>query len=226
MVRLHALMLLMLAAPAVAAAVPAPEPVPDARPFPAGFVWGTATAAVQVEGDTPHSDWAEFETRPGAIRGSHRIGQAARHFDLYEEDFREARAMRTNGYRFSLEWSRLEPRRGEWNRAAEARYRRMLESLRAKGIRPMVTLHHFSNPTWVAAQGGWENPATITAFEGFVRRVGAAYGHLVDDWITFNEPTIYASEGYFRGVFPPGRANDLVALPRVLGHLARAHGQA
>lgn len=224
MSRLHALLLLLLMAPAVSAAVPAPAP--DALRFPPGFVWGTATAAVQVEGDTPHSDWAEFEQRPGAIRGADRIGQAARHYDLYEEDFREARAMRTTGYRFSLEWSRLEPKRGEWDHAAEARYRRMLESLRAKGIRPMVTLHHFSNPNWVAAQGGWENPATIAAFEGFVRRVGAAYGHLVDDWVTFNEPTIYAAEGYIRGVFPPGKTGDFVALPRVLGHLARAHGQA
>lgn len=194
--------------------------------FPRGFVWGTATAAVQVEGDTPDSDWADFETRPGAIRGGHRIGKAARHFELYEADFREAAAMHTRGYRFSIEWSRLEPSRGAWNAEAVRHYRRMLLSLRAKGLRPLVTLHHFSNPRWVARQGGWENPATIADFDAFTRRAAVAFGDLVDDWITFNEPTIYASEGYVSGRFPPGKLNDLGTLPRVLGHLALAHGRA
>lgn len=194
--------------------------------FPPGFVWGTATAAVQVEGDTPDSDWAEFETRPGAIRGGDRIGKAARHFERYEADFREAAAMHTSGYRFSIEWSRLEPARGVWNHAAVRHYRRMLLSLRAKGIRPLVTLHHFSNPAWVARQGGWENPATIDAFDAFARRSALAFGDLVDDWVTFNEPTIYACEGYVSGRFPPGRANEPGRLPRVLGHLVLAHGRA
>jgi beta-glucosidase len=102
----------------------------------------------------------------------------------------------------------------------------VLKSLRAHGLRPMVTLHHFSNPRWVAAQGGWANPATIADFEGFVRRAAVAFGDQVDDWITFNEPTIYASEGYFSGRFPPGISDDLNTLPRVLGHLAQAHWRA
>jgi beta-glucosidase len=209
----------------VASALPAPT-VGAALRFPAGFAWGTATAAVQVEGGTTNSDWADFEQRPGAIRDGQRIGQAARHYELYDRDFAQAAAMHTNAYRFSIEWSRLEPRKGAWDRAAEAHYRAVLKSLRAHGLRPMVTLHHFSNPRWVAAQGGWANPATIADFEGFVRRAAVAFGDQVDDWITFNEPTIYASEGYFSGRFPPGISDDLNTLPRVLGHLAQAHWRA
>ncbi len=194
--------------------------------FPPGFVWGTATAAVQVEGDTPFSDWAEFEARPGAIRGGQRIGAAARHFDRFEEDFQAASAMNTNGYRFSVEWSRLEPMPGRWNRQAAARYRAMLMSLRAKGIRPMVTLHHFSNPQWVAEQGGWLAPKTAEDFGMFAGRAAAAFGDLADDWVTINEPTLYAAEGHYRGVFPPGPPGRLADLPRVLANLARGHARA
>lgn len=217
---------LLLAAPALAAtALPAPT-APAALAFPKGFIWGTSTAAVQVEGNTVNSDWADFEKRPGAIRDGQRIGVAARHYELYEQDFADAQAMHTNGYRFSIEWSRLEPRRGVWDHAAEAHYRAMLKSLRRRGIHPVVTLHHFSNPRWVAEAGGWANPATITAFEGFAHRSAVAFGDLVDDWLTFNEPTIYGAEGYISGHFPPGVSGDFVTLPRVLGHMARAHWKA
>ena len=198
-------------------------PPPD---FPPGFVWGTATAAIQVEGDTPFSDWAAFQARPGAIRDGRRIGAAARHFELYERDFAAAKAMNTNGYRFSIEWSRLEPLPGRWDRRAAARYREMLRSLRAKGIRPMVTLHHFSNPQWVADQGGWLAPKTAEDFGAFAGRAAHAFGDLADDWVTINEPTLYAAEGHFRGVFPPGRQGGLAELPFVLKQLARGHARA
>lgn len=202
----------------------APAAPPTA--FPPGFVWGTATAAIQVEGGTPFSDWAAFEARPGAIRGGQRIGEAARHYELFEQDFAAAAAMNTDGYRFSVEWSRLEPLPGRWNRRAAAHYRAMLRSLRAKGIRPMVTLHHFSNPQWVADQGGWLAPKTAEDFGAFAGRAGAAFGDLADDWVTINEPTLYAAESHFRGVFPPGRQGGLAELPRVLANLARGHARA
>lgn len=204
----------------------ASAPAPPPAAFPPGFVWGTATAAVQVEGDTPFSDWAAFEERPGAIRGGDRIGRAARHLELYEEDFRAAREMGTTGYRFSVEWSRLEPSEGRWNRQAAARYRAMLRSLRAKGIRPMITLHHFSNPRWVQDQGGWLAPKTAEDFGAFAGRAAAAFGDLADDWVTINEPTLYAAEAHYRGVFPPGRPGGLGELPRVAANLARGHARA
>ncbi|HEY9723396.1 MAG TPA: family 1 glycosylhydrolase, partial [Oscillatoriaceae cyanobacterium] len=90
-------------------------PQPPAIAFPPGFVWGTATAAVQVEGDTPNSDWARFERLPGKIKDGQRIGEAAKEWELYAQDYKQAEAMHTNGYRLSLEWSRLEPRPGVWD---------------------------------------------------------------------------------------------------------------
>jgi beta-glucosidase len=194
--------------------------------FPPDFTWGTATAAVQVEGQTVHSDWEAFERRPGAIRDGDRIGDAARHWELYEQDFAAAHQMGTNGYRCSIEWSRLEPTRGAWDEEAVTHYRAMFESLRAKGIKPLVTLHHFSNPQWVADQGGWESAQTQADFEAFVGRAADAFGDLVDDWVTINEPTVYACEGYVDGGFPPGRHGDFAAIPRVLGNLVKAHGRA
>lgn len=191
--------------------------------FPDGFVWGTATAAVQCEGGTVASDWERFSARPGAIRDGHRIGDAARHWALYEEDFAAAAAMHTNGYRFSIEWSRLVPAPGVWDAGAAAHYRRMLESLTAKGIRPMVTLHHFSNPQWVADRGGWRHPETPALFAEFARRAALAYGDLVDEWVTFNEPTVYAGEGYMRGYFPPGIQGNLPAALQALDRMAEAH---
>lgn len=194
--------------------------------FPASFIWGTATAAVQVEGGTTGSDWDDFEQKPHVIRDNDRIGDAAKHYQKYDQDFRAAAAMNTNGYRCSIEWSRLEPRRGVWDRAAEKHYRQMFTSMRAHGLRPMVTLHHFSNPKWIAAQGGWENPQTIDDFDAFTARAAAAFGDQVDDWLTFNEPTIYAAEGYVDGVFPPGHHGDLGRLPHVLANMVKAHGRA
>lgn len=201
-------------------------PQPPAIAFPPGFIWGTATAAVQVEGDTKNSDWETFERRPGAIKDGQRIGHAAKAWELYREDYKQAAAMHTNGYRFSLEWSRLVPRPGVWDEKAAEHYRAMLECLHADGIRPMVTLHHFSNPQWVDAQGGWQNPKTIDDYCWFVRHCAAAYGDLVDDWITINEPTIYASEGYVAGEFPPGLKGGWGVLPDVLANLVKAHGRA
>jgi beta-glucosidase len=199
---------------------------PSAIHFPAGFLWGTATSAVQCEGGTVHSDWETFQRRPHAIRTSEQIGAAAKAYDTYESDYQAASAMHTNAYRFSIEWSRLEPTRGHFDAHAATHYRAMLLSLRAKGIRPMVTLHHFSNPDWVAAQGGWLNPLTIDDFETFACYAAQTFGDLVDDWITINEPSIYVGEGYLDGAFPPGYQGDFKDVPRVLANMAKAHGRA
>jgi beta-glucosidase len=216
--------LLALLFPPAAAASP-PEVTEPAR-FPPGFIWGTATAAVQVEGDTPNSDWAHFERRPHAIKGGQRIGKAVDAWNMYEQDFAQAAAMHTNGYRMSIEWSRLVPRPGVWDAQAAMHYRRMFESLHAKGIRPTVTLLHFSVPQWVADQGGWLNPKTIEDFAWFVNKAAANFGDLVDDWITINEPTLYACEGYVTGHFPPGRTGEWGTMPEVMANLAKAHGRA
>ena len=118
--------------------------------FPPGFLWGTATAAHQVEGGNRNSWSAWEELGGGRIFGNHISGRACDWWDgQAEEDFARAASMNNNALRFSVEWSRIEPEPGQWNEEALDRYRQMLISLREHGLEPMVTLHHFTNPIWL-----------------------------------------------------------------------------
>ena len=110
-------------------------------------------------------------------------------------------------YRFSVEWSRIEPEEGEWSRAAVDHYRRQCEALRAHGIEPVVTFHHFTTPRWVADQGGWEDPATADRFAGFCERLVGELGDVIGRACTINEPNIVATIGYLLGFFPPGKTD-------------------
>jgi beta-glucosidase len=135
-------------------------------------------------------------------------------------------ALGLNGLRLSLEWSRLEPEEGHWEAAVLARYRQMLMGLRARGIEPLVTLHHFTDPLWLTAQGGFASDKAVALFTRFVRHCVEALGDLCDFWCTVNEPNIYALMGYLLGTFPPGRKGDFANAARVLGNLLRAHAAA
>lgn len=189
------------------------------------FRWGAGTSAYQVEGGNDGNDWADWETRPGAIADGSRAGRACLHWQRYEEDLDLLRALGLDGYRLSLEWSRLEPEPGRYDDAALAHYRAVAEGCRARGIAPMVTLHHFTNPKWFAALGGWETQTNLPHFVRFARWVGAALGDLVDDWITVNEPEVLAFYGYATGVWPPGVSDRSRALA-VLANLLEAHALA
>lgn len=190
--------------------------------FPEGFLWGAATSAHQVEGHNPHNDWWDWEQQPGRIADGSRADVACDWWRRAEEDFDRAAALGQNSHRLSVAWSRLEPREGEWDEAAAARYREMLTALRARGIEPMVTLHHFTNPRWLAEDGGWASPAVVERFARFARRAAETFGDLVTLWCTINEPGIYAFNTYLAAVFPPGRAGLGKAL-RTLRHMAYAH---
>ncbi|MGQ9667497.1 MAG: glycoside hydrolase family 1 protein [Anaerolineae bacterium] len=193
--------------------------------FPEGFLWGTATAAHQVEGGNTNNDWYLWEQRPGRIRNGDRAGTACDWWHRAEEDFDRARELGQNSHRLSLEWSRLEPRPGEWDTAAFARYRQMLAGLRQRHLEPMVTLYHFTLPIWVAEQGGWLNPQTIGHFVRYVERVMQELGDLVTLWCTINEPVVYVYMGYLQGIWPPGMQSFPLAL-KALRHLLLAHAEA
>jgi beta-glucosidase len=139
--------------------------------FPADFRWGTATAAHQVEGNNTLNDWWAWEQEEGRIKEGHRSGLACNWWERAEEDFDRAAELGQNTHRLSVEWSRVEPREGYFDDAALDRYRAMLRALRERGIEPMVTLHHFTNPLWLAEMGGWENPRAVFLFERYVARV-------------------------------------------------------
>ncbi|RPI58964.1 MAG: glycoside hydrolase family 1 protein [Chloroflexi bacterium] len=175
-----------------------------ALPFPPSFLWGTATAAHQVEGYNTQNDWWAFEQRPGAIYHGHRSGRACDWWANAEQDFDLMAAMGHNSHRLSVEWSRIEPQEGRFDPEAIACYRAMLGGLRRRGIEPMVTLFHFSSPLWLARQGGWQNPAVVPLFRRFVRHTVQELGDLVRLWCTINEPNVYAALGHLFGEHPPG----------------------
>lgn len=193
--------------------------------FPPGFLWGTATAAHQVEGHNPHNDWWDWEQQPGRITDGARSEVACDWWHRAEEDFDWAAALSQNSHRLSLAWSRLERREGEWDKTAATRYREMLAALRAHEMEPMVTLHHFTNPRWLAKDGGWTNRAVVERFVRFARRAVEEFGDLVTLWCTINEPAIYAFNTYLAATFPPGRASLGKAM-RALRHMAHAHAAA
>ena len=202
--------------------------VDDARSrleFPRGFLWGAATSAHQVEGRNTGNDWWRFEQQPGAIAGGRGSGEACRHWERFDGDFALAAADGHNAHRLSLEWSRLEPSPGQHDPGAVAHYHAVLESLRRRGITPIVTLHHFTNPLWVADAGGWEARETIDRFESFVRFCAREFGSEVDWWCTVNEPEVYAFRGWSEGIWPPGVRDDSRALA-VIANQLEAHGRA
>jgi beta-glucosidase len=175
--------------------------------FPPGFRWGTATAAHQVEGGNVNNDWWAFEHRPGSPCAES-SGDACDHWRRYPDDIALLASLGFDQYRFSLEWSRVEPAEGEFSRAALDHYRRMCATCLAHGIEPVVTFHHFTTPQWVAAQGGWHEAATVDRFLRFAERAVDALGDLIGRACTINEPNIGATVGYRLGFFPPGLVDE------------------
>ncbi len=195
-------------------------PNPRSRPFPQGFLWGAATAAHQVEGDNRASDWWAFEQ---AGRLPFASGAACRHYQLFEQDFELARTWGHNAHRFSIEWSRIEPREGEWAQDALDHYRAVVQALRRRGMEPLVTLHHFTSPAWFTQAGGWLAPGGAACFARYVERVASHLKDQVRWWITINEPTVYAKNAFVTGNWPPCRRNDWRAAWRAMRTMAAAH---
>jgi beta-glucosidase len=193
--------------------------------FPPGFLWGTATSAHQVEGENNNNDWWAFERVPGAIWHDDRSGLANDWWRDAGADWERMVELNHNTHRLSIEWSRVEPRQGEWNERAVARYRELLTGLRERGIEPMVTLFHFSTPLWLARQGGWVNPAAVEHFRRWAGRAVEFFGDLVNLWCTVNEPAIYATLAYLFGQHAPGVQNWRSCF-LVLRHLLQGHAAA
>jgi beta-glucosidase len=192
--------------------------------FPRDFVWGTATAAHQVEGENRHNDWWAHE-HARWTNAAEPSGQACDHYLRFADDFRLLRDWGHNAHRLSIEWSRIEPAEGEIVPAEIEHYRVVLSTLRELGIEPWVTLHHFTLPLWFARRGGFSQASNLDAFQRFVEIVAREFGDLVSHWCTINEPTIHAEMGYRYGYFPPRLQDDDLAA-RTLGNLFRAHALA
>jgi beta-glucosidase len=190
------------------------------RAFPPGFRWGTATAAHQIEGGNTNNDWWRWEHNPasGCAESS---GDACDSWHRWPDDVELLARLGFDHYRFSVEWSRIEPASGEWSRAALDHYRRLATALRDRDIEPVVTFHHFTTPVWLADRGGWEAPDTAARFGAFVEVAGTALADSMGRACTLNEPNIVATMGWVMGMFPPGRT--AASADRVAENLVAAH---
>jgi beta-glucosidase len=157
--------------------------------FPDGFLWGSATAAHQVEGTNTTSDFWALEHAPGSMFAEP-SGDACDHYRLYRQDLALLRELGFTSYRFSIEWARIEPEDGFFSRAAIAHYRDVLEACHELGITPMVTLHHFTSPRWLMELGGWEYEGTPERFAAYCRTVMSELGPLIPYAATINEANI------------------------------------
>ena len=187
--------------------------------FPSNFFWGSATSSYQVEGNNSNADWWAWEKKVGKEQSA----QACKHYELYEADFDLAKSLNHNAHRLSIEWARIEPQEGEFSSSEMQHYVAVILALRKRGIEPMVTLHHFTNPIWLAELGGWENARTPELFVRYSEYVVRALGQHVSYWMTINEPTIFASHAYIFGWWPPQKKSVLKAKNvqdnLVLGHI-------
>jgi beta-glucosidase len=191
----------------------------DMHKFPIDFLWGAATAAHQVEGGNINSDWWRWEQQGGGREPSN---EACRHYQLYKEDFSLAAGLNHNAHRLSVEWSRIEPREGEFCEKELAHYKQVISALRGLNIEPVVTLHHFTSPAWFADKGGWADSSSSKYFLRFVRKVVELFSTDVRFWVTINEPMVYVYHSYLLGLWPP-QVKSFLKTYRVADNMVTAH---
>jgi len=191
--------------------------------LPPGFLVGMATAGFQVEGGfngpgEPANNWEVWE-RTGRVEPS---GVAVRFFDDPEPLLDRAQALGCNSFRLSVEWARVEPRRGHVDTAALARYREIVDACLARGLEPLVTVHHFTHPAWLGAEL-WLRPDAPMRFRQYAEQVADVLAPAVRRWVTLNEVNVLALQSWFFGAFPPGRVGAAADATTALGNLLHAH---
>lgn len=187
--------------------------------FPEGFYWGAATASYQVEGGIENCDWADA-ARGGKVPV---CGAACDHYNRYEADFDIAKELGHNCHRISIEWARIEPEEGKFDEREIGHYLAVLAALRARRLKPFITMWHFTLPQWFADKGGFDNPEAPEMFARYCGYVARKLGNDCRHFATMNEPTVFASLGWIRGDWPPFRTNDYRGYWRIMRTLARAH---
>lgn len=213
-------------APAAQAAPAAPA----AARFPAGFLWGSATAAFQIEGAaqedgrTP-SIWDTFCRIPGAVVNGDTGDVACDHYHRWPQDVALMADLGLGAYRFSVAWPRIVPERGRTNQAGLDFYSRLVDGLLEKGILPWLTLYHWDLPQWIEDGGGWAEREVVDLFTDYALTLHGTLGDRVRHWTTFNEPWCSAFLGYAGGQHAPGRQEPQAAVSAT-HHLLLAHGQA
>jgi len=169
------------------------------KDFPEGFYWGAATASYQVEGGIENNDWAK-----GARDGQLPVcGLACDHYHRYIEDFDIAKKLGHTAHRFSIEWARIEPEEGKFDESAIEHYRQVIKTLNSRGLKPFVTIWHFTLPEWFAESGGFERKDSPEIFARYSAYMVSKLGDICDHFSTMNESNVFASNGWLRGTWPP-----------------------
>jgi len=211
--------------------------------FPDGFYWGASTSSHQVEGGNKNN-WTKWEEEnaerlvfdakncwekwqqekfPEMFDIQNYIsGKATEHYSRFEEDFDIAKSLGHNANRFSIEWSRVEPEEGKFDEKEIEHYRNVLRSLKKRNITPFVTLWHWSEPLWFTKNGSWKNKKSPFSFERYTKKIAESLGEEIKFYITLNEPEVFASHSYLRGVWPPQERNYF-SYRRVIRNLIKAH---
>lgn len=213
--------------------------------FPKHFLWGASTAAHQVEGNN-HNQWSVWELENAKAKsvqaeyhyadyaswdhikaeaqepGNYVSGALANHYGRYNEDFDLLQKMNMNAFRFSIEWSRIEPTEGAWNSEAIAHYKKYLAELKKRDIEPIVTLFHFTLPVWFTQMGGFEKRTNVKYFVRYAEKVIHELGTNMRYIITINEPEVYAFESYYLQNWPPNQSS-IWKFWKVINNMAAAH---
>jgi len=216
--------------------------------FPEGFLWGSATASHQVEGGNVN-DWSLWEKKNaerlakkakksfGSLPVWESIkdeaenpenyisGRACDHYNRYEEDFDILKSLNQNVFRFSIEWSRIEPEEGRFDDKEIEHYKNVVKALLSRNIEPFVTLWHWPIPVWLKDKGGWRSGEVVDYFDRYTKKMAEAFGDDVKFWITLNEPLVYATHSYLKGAWPPQKRNPIYFI-LVFWNLVKAHKRA
>jgi len=214
--------------------------------FPKNFIWGASTSAYQIEGGIKN-DWYEWEKKrvnKQAWKGgstyhkpsdpelqrkaknplNYICDRACDGYNRYEEDFDIAKSLNHNAHRFSIEWSRVEPEEGKFNKKEIEHYKKVVQALRKRGIEPFVTLWHYTHPLWFTRAGGWAGKGSVDKFLRYSERIVTELKDDVKYWITENEPETVARNSYILGVRPPQKRSIIKGF-RVLEALVEAHNR-
>lgn len=216
--------------------------------FPKNFLWGASVSSHQVEGGN-HNQWTVWELENAAqlAKDAEKLlkwrwntpvweevkkqalspenyvsGKGIDHYKRYKQDFKLLKKLNLNAFRFSIEWSRIEPEEGQWNQEAIEHYKKYIAELRKDGIEPMLNIWHTTIPCWFAMRGGFKYRKNLKYFKRFVHLVAKELTHDVKYVVTLNEPNVYTSYSYFLGLWPPQEKNIFVMF-RVYWNMMKAH---
>ena len=187
----------------------------------AGLLLGSATAATQIEGGDENNNWARFAAE-GKVKDGSTPVRADDHYARFREDIDLMAEMGLQIYRLGIEWSRIEPKRGEYCEEALAHYREEIAYMISKGIRPLLTLHHFTNPLWFEDMGAFEHKDSPEIFLSLVKKSIESFGDLVSEYITINEPNVYATNSLLFGEWPPEK-RSMTSVVRAFSNMTAAH---